>query len=673
MLDPSDAVTALRLRLREAGYHPVPAEGKVPPLKGWQAKFDTGPEEIRLWQRSWHMARNTGVLAKFAPGLDIDLLDEDACEAIEALVNKTVSDDDSRTLVRVGQHPKRLIPFRTAAPFKKLVLNVLAPNGAAGKIEFLGEGQHYVCDGIHPATHLPYIWHGANCLADVPLAELPLIRDAQHAQELLDKIGAMLVVGHGYRIDQPKAKASNGHQGGEHADIARLVDNVLNGRDLHDSLRDYAMSLIGSGTSQRQAAATLRALMDASQIPHDDRWKERRAEIPQLVKSAAAQRATRAGAATAASDIKVGDFVAYMPAHSYIFKPTREMWPAGAVNARVPVVLVPGQQSLSPAAWLDANVPVEQMTWVPGEAMLVKDRLIADGGWIERKGCTVFNLYRPPAIVPKAGDAAPWLNHVSKVYAEAADHIVRWLAQRVQHPDVKINHALVLGGKQGIGKDTLLEPIKHAVGPWNFVDVTPRHLLGRFNGYAKAVILRVSEARDLGDVDRYAFYDHMKLYTAAPPDVLRVDEKNLREYAVFNICGVVITSNHKADGIFLPIEQGGLRARLLDAALSLLRRRGQRGRRRVLGDLRPVGLRPEGTTAEDRGVLGGRRLRPRIGRRRACRRARPARQPGRHHAGPGAERGRGRLQDLAPRPQAPPANPAPVRSMRIRAGPEPGQ
>ncbi len=68
------------------------------------------------------------------------------------------------------------------------------------------------------------------------------------------------------------------------------------------------------------------------------------------------------------------------------------------------------------------------------------------------------------------------------------------------------------------------------------------------------MILRVSEARDLGDVDRFAFYDHMKAYTAAPPDVLRVDEKHLREYAVFNCCGVVITTNHKSDGIYLPAD-----------------------------------------------------------------------------------------------------------------------
>src|SRR5262249_26777309 len=154
-------------------------------------------------------------------------------------------------------------------------------------------------------------------------------------------------------------------------------------------------------------------------------------------------------------------------------------------------------------------------------------------------GITCFNLYRQPTIEPgNAAEAERWRDHVDKVYPDDADHIVRWLAQRVQRPQEKINHALVLGGAQGIGKDSLLEPVKAAVGPWNFSEVSPQQMLGRFNGFSKSVILRISEARDLGDVNRYQFYDHMKAYTAAPPDVLRVDEKNIREYAVLNCCGV---------------------------------------------------------------------------------------------------------------------------------------
>ena len=66
------------------------------------------------------------------------------------------------------------------------------------------------------------------------------------------------------------------------------------------------------------------------------------------------------------------------------------------------------------------------------------------------------------------------------------------------------------------------------------------------------MILRISEARDLGDVSRYSFYEHTKTLMAAPPDVLRCNEKHLREHSVFNMTGVIITTNHKTDGIYLP-------------------------------------------------------------------------------------------------------------------------
>jgi hypothetical protein len=267
--------------------------------------------------------------------------------------------------------------------------------------------------------------------------------------------------------------------------------------------------------------------------------------------------------------VTLDDFVAYMPSHVYIFTPCREPWTQTSVNARLPPVPVLDKHgrpkrvkgklvTISASKWLDQNRPVEQMTWVPGFPMLIKNRLVVDGGWIERADVTCFNHYRAPRIVPgDASKAGPWLDHVRKIYSADAAHIIAWLAHRVQRPQEKINHALVLGGLQGIGKDTLLEPVKHAVGPWNFRDVIPANLFGRFNSFAKAVILRVNEARDLGDaerVNRFTFYDHTKTYTAAPPDVLRIDEKNLREYYVFNVLGFLITTNYKTDGIYLPAD-----------------------------------------------------------------------------------------------------------------------
>jgi Family of unknown function (DUF5906) len=265
--------------------------------------------------------------------------------------------------------------------------------------------------------------------------------------------------------------------------------------------------------------------------------------------------------------VSLDDFHAVMPIHSYIFAPSREMWPARSVDARIPPVPIfdadgnsvlddaGKQKRIKASTWLDQNKPVEQMTWCPGLPMLIRNRLVSDGGWIERNDVTCFNLYRPPHIKPgNAQEAQRWLDHVRKVFGDDANHIVNWLAQRVQRPQDKINHALVLGGNQGIGKDTLLEPVKRAIGPWNFSEVSPTQMMGRFNGFLRSVILRVSEARDLGDVDRFQFYDHMKAYTAAPPDALRVDEKNLREHSIFNVCGVIITTNNKADGIYLPAD-----------------------------------------------------------------------------------------------------------------------
>ena len=147
-----------------------------------------------------------------------------------------------------------------------------------------------------------------------------------------------------------------------------------------------------------------------------------------------------------------------------------------------------------------------------------------------------------------------WRDHLHDIYTSDADHMEKWLAHRVQRPGEKLNHAMVMGGDPGIGKDTILEPIVHAVGQWNWKEVSPQKLFGRFNEFVKSVVLRVNEAHDLGEFDRYSFYDRTKVYAAAPPDILEVDAKNLREHYVPNVTAMIITSNHKEDGLYLPAD-----------------------------------------------------------------------------------------------------------------------
>ena len=91
----------------------------------------------------------------------------------------------------------------------------------------------------------------------------------------------------------------------------------------------------------------------------------------------------------ASGPVTLDDFVAYLPKHSYIFRPTGEVWEAGGVNARIP----PIKKDFPATRWLDRNRGVEQITWSPGEPTDIKGKLIRDGGWIPaRRGVSVQPL-----------------------------------------------------------------------------------------------------------------------------------------------------------------------------------------------------------------------------------------------------------------------------------------
>jgi len=86
------------------------------------------------------------------------------------------------------------------------------------------------------------------------------------------------------------------------------------------------------------------------------------------------------------------DFYAYLPQHNYIYAPTGELWPASSVDA---------QHGKGTAGLLDETRAVVQMIWAPGLPTLISGRVVDQGGWIEKQGVTIFNLYRPPTTPPR--------------------------------------------------------------------------------------------------------------------------------------------------------------------------------------------------------------------------------------------------------------------------------
>jgi hypothetical protein len=247
----------------------------------------------------------------------------------------------------------------------------------------------------------------------------------------------------------------------------------------------------------------------------------------------------------------------------FVYAADVTLWTATAINGRFPPVKTTKKVNgkyvyLKPADWLRAYRAVEQQTWMPSDPEIIADRLLTGGGWRSEPGVHVFNLYKPPDTIPgDATQATPWIEHLNLLYPEDAEDITNWFAHRVQFPGVKINHALGLGGAQGIGKDTLLEPIKEAVGPENFHEISPVNLMDTYNPFVRTVILRMSEAHDLGDggrIDRFALYERIKAYAAAPPNVLACVDKYIRRFYVPNVLGLIITTNHKTDGVYLPAD-----------------------------------------------------------------------------------------------------------------------
>jgi len=93
-------------------------------------------------------------------------------------------------------------------------------------------------------------------------------------------------------VKSPPPPGSNGHaRDGESEGHAELVRQVLTGENYHPALCSLAFRLIGSGMQAGQIIEQLRGMMLARPKEEQDaRWRDRFAQIPELVRSAEAKK-----------------------------------------------------------------------------------------------------------------------------------------------------------------------------------------------------------------------------------------------------------------------------------------------------------------------------------------------------------------------------------------------
>ena len=448
---------------------PLTSPGKQPRGRWREDAAQDPPAAVR--QQPDARALNTGLACAEIVAVDVDILDQ---HLVDEIVHLTETRLGPTPLVRVGRAPKILLVYRWERPFRKIqTAELFLPDGQKLKVEVLAEGQQFVADGVHPDTGEPYRWTDESP-ETVHLSTLPLVSEEQ-VRNVIAEIDQLL---HEAGAKPKEASGANGADAEEQRST-RAAPN--GGSDFFRRVNDTALGDIGRWVRSLFPRARFEPGTGAWHVASKELGRELQEdisvhpagvtdwgeEIPltpidlvmrygsaveaalwlcdklairpetfgdQQPRKAPPGRMDMRRTTTAGEDagVSLGDFYAYMVTHNYVFAPTRELWPPASVNSRIPPVPLfdaagfpelddKGKQKHIPAAaWLDQNRPVEQMTWAPGQPMIIKNRLIFEGGWIERDQVSCFNLYRPPNI--KLGDPAqakPFLGWCP--YCEARD------------------------------------------------------------------------------------------------------------------------------------------------------------------------------------------------------------------------------------------------------------
>jgi len=229
-----------RIALARNGYSPIPVNGKIPHIRGWQQWHHRDEQVIRLWERGYSDHRNTSLLTRDNPFLDLDIYDQDAAEAASELIAERF--DGTPLPLRVGAAPKRGFLFQLSGqPFGKIISDMIGPDNKPHRIEFLCDGNQVVVHGIHPTTTKPYSWHAGSPF-ELKREDLAGVT-AQIATELINAVTALLIAKFGYRIKSAPPTQPNNE--GQSHDWGECLSNLSS----HDHDASLAMKLLRSGMS----------------------------------------------------------------------------------------------------------------------------------------------------------------------------------------------------------------------------------------------------------------------------------------------------------------------------------------------------------------------------------------------------------------------------------------
>ena len=154
--------------------------------------------------------------------------------------------------------------------------------------------------------------------------------------------------------------------------------------------------------------------------------------------------------------------------------------------------------------------------WSPGLALL--DRVISDS------------------------EIRPWLDHLKYLVSDPEEGavVLDWMAHLVQRRSPKANFSILLGGVEGIGKSLLFDPIVRFLGSENVRTTSEVEIKDKYTSWvAERELVMMEEIRGLSE----EVMNRLKMYIAAPPYMVPVNEKNIKHYETPNVARFVAFTN----------------------------------------------------------------------------------------------------------------------------------
>ena len=180
------------------------------------------------------------------------------------------------------------------------------------------------------------------------------------------------------------------------------------------------------------------------------------------------------------------------------------------------------------------------ITYAPGDTVFVsREGQLYGNRWIDA---------RPDVSAVPPGDVSRWMAHCEAMLPEPSElkHCLDAMAFKVQHPRVKINHAILHGGDEGCGKDTMWAPFIWAVAGPNHRNrsiVDNDNLTSQWGYDLEAEVMILNELKEPEARERRALANKLKPIIAAPPETLTINRKGLHPYQMVNRVFVLAFTN----------------------------------------------------------------------------------------------------------------------------------